>query len=88
MLHAYLSSGADTVGQTVADLPSGLSLTPPQDTKKLVSGLRFEQSTSCRASYVTLSLHTTPVISVVYRHNHLHKRILNNSDYGAPFVYY
>jgi hypothetical protein len=29
-----LSSGAGTIGQSVADLPSGLSLTPPQETKK------------------------------------------------------
>jgi hypothetical protein len=30
----YLSSGAGTVSQIVADVPSGLSLTPPQKTKK------------------------------------------------------
>jgi hypothetical protein len=29
-----LTSGAGTIGQLVADVPSGLSLTPPQDTKK------------------------------------------------------
>jgi hypothetical protein len=35
LLHAYhLSSGADTLGELVADVPSGLSLTPPQETKK------------------------------------------------------
>jgi hypothetical protein len=28
------SSGAGTIGQLVADIPSGLSLTPPQETKK------------------------------------------------------
>jgi hypothetical protein len=28
------SSGADTRGQLVADVPSGLSFTPPQETKK------------------------------------------------------
>jgi hypothetical protein len=28
------SSGAGTVGQTVADVPSGLNLTPPEETKK------------------------------------------------------
>jgi hypothetical protein len=28
------SSGAGTIGQLVADVPSGLSLTPPQETKK------------------------------------------------------
>jgi hypothetical protein len=30
----HLSSGAGTIGQLVADVPSGLSLTPSQETKK------------------------------------------------------
>jgi hypothetical protein len=30
----HLSSGAGTIGQLVADVPSGLNLTPPQETKK------------------------------------------------------
>jgi hypothetical protein len=35
LLHIrHLSSGAGTIGQLVADVPSGLSLTPPQETKK------------------------------------------------------
>jgi hypothetical protein len=35
LLHTHhLSSGAGTIGQLVADVPSGLSLTPPQETKK------------------------------------------------------
>jgi hypothetical protein len=34
MLHTHLSSGAGTIGQTVADVPSGLSLTPPQEITK------------------------------------------------------
>jgi hypothetical protein len=35
LLHAHhLSSGAGTIGQLVADVPSGLSLTPLQETKK------------------------------------------------------
>jgi hypothetical protein len=35
MLHNHhLSSGAGTIGQTVADVPSGISLTPPRETKK------------------------------------------------------
>jgi hypothetical protein len=33
--HHLLSSGAGTLGQTVADVPSGLSLTPPQEKKEL-----------------------------------------------------
>jgi hypothetical protein len=31
-IHDHLSSGAGTIGQLVADVPSGLSLTPPQET--------------------------------------------------------
>jgi hypothetical protein len=36
LLHTrhHLSSGAGTIDQLVADVPSGLSLTPPQQTKK------------------------------------------------------
>jgi hypothetical protein len=30
----HLSSGAGTIGQLVADVPSGLSVTPPQETEK------------------------------------------------------
>jgi hypothetical protein len=33
-VHHHLSPGAGTIGQLVADVPCGLSLTPPQDTKK------------------------------------------------------
>jgi hypothetical protein len=33
-IHHHLSSGAGTVGQTVAAVSSGLILTPPQETKK------------------------------------------------------
>jgi hypothetical protein len=36
----HLSSGAGTIGQTVADVPSGLSLTPLQETKKNHCGVR------------------------------------------------
>jgi hypothetical protein len=32
--HYHLSSETGTIGQLVADVPSGLSLTPPQETKK------------------------------------------------------
>jgi hypothetical protein len=34
MLHTHLSSGAITIGQIVADVPSGLSLNPPQGKEK------------------------------------------------------
>jgi hypothetical protein len=33
-IHHHLSSGAGTIGQLVADVSSGLSLTLPQETKK------------------------------------------------------
>jgi hypothetical protein len=33
-IHYHLSSGAGTIDQIVADVPSGLSLTPPQEIKK------------------------------------------------------
>jgi hypothetical protein len=33
-IHHHLSSGAGTIGQLVADVPSGLSLIPPEETKK------------------------------------------------------
>jgi hypothetical protein len=33
MFDTHLSSGAGTIGQLVADVPSGLSLTAPQETK-------------------------------------------------------
>jgi hypothetical protein len=35
LIHHHLSSGASTVGQLVADVPSGLSVTPPQETNKM-----------------------------------------------------
>jgi hypothetical protein len=34
MLHTQLSPEAGTTGQLLADVPSGLSLTPPQEIKK------------------------------------------------------
>jgi hypothetical protein len=34
LFHTHLSPGAGTLGQMAADVPSGLSLTPPQETKK------------------------------------------------------
>jgi hypothetical protein len=33
--HHHLSSGAGTIGQLVADVPSGFSLTPPEGTKEI-----------------------------------------------------
>jgi hypothetical protein len=47
MLHIHLSSGAGTIGQLVADVPSGLSLTPPHKTYKKYTIL----ATSFKVSY-------------------------------------
>jgi hypothetical protein len=33
-IHHHLSSGAGIIGQLVADIPTELSLTPPNETKK------------------------------------------------------
>jgi hypothetical protein len=41
--HHHLSSRAGTIGQLVDDMPSGLSLTPPQETKKLISPFYHER---------------------------------------------
>jgi hypothetical protein len=41
--HLLVSSGAGIIGQLVADVPSGLSLTPPQETKKSIKVLALEK---------------------------------------------
>jgi hypothetical protein len=47
LLHTHhLSSGAGTIGQLVADAPSGLSLTPPQETKKKTTSKFYSKSRS------------------------------------------
>jgi hypothetical protein len=43
LLHTHhLSSRAGTTGQLVADVPSGLGLTPPQEKMIVVLALRFD----------------------------------------------
>jgi hypothetical protein len=37
LLHTHLSPGVGTIGQLVADVPSGFSLTPIQETKTSVN---------------------------------------------------
>jgi hypothetical protein len=39
--HHHLSSGASTIGQTMADVPSGLGLTPPQETHKKLDWILY-----------------------------------------------
>jgi hypothetical protein len=48
LLHTHhLSSGVGTIGQLVADVPSGLSLTPPQENKnKKVTSFTLGQYTT------------------------------------------
>jgi hypothetical protein len=41
MLHTHLSTGAGTVGKIVADVPSGLSLTPPQEETASILGFEW-----------------------------------------------
>jgi hypothetical protein len=49
LLHIHhLSSGAGRIGQSVADVPSGLSLTPPQETKKKASHIKCLASLNSR----------------------------------------
>jgi hypothetical protein len=66
LLHTHhLSSGAGTIGQILADVPSGLSLTPPREIKKklyysLSSNPPTSPPSSCR---VTLRL--TWIISII-----------------------
>jgi hypothetical protein len=43
MLHIHPSSGSGTISQSVADVPSGLCLTPPQEIKKIKSEGRILQ---------------------------------------------
>jgi hypothetical protein len=40
-IHHHLSSGADIIGQLMADVPSRLSLTPLQETKKNMNCFRL-----------------------------------------------
>jgi hypothetical protein len=52
LLHTnHLSSGAGTTGQLVADVPSGLSLTPPQEKKYFLKKLN-SVAFSPQANYI------------------------------------
>jgi hypothetical protein len=51
LLHTHhLSTGAGTIGQLVADVPSGLSLTPPQETKR-TNYVKLKLSSTGRTSW-------------------------------------
>jgi hypothetical protein len=40
MFHTHVSPGAGTIGQIVADIQTGLSLTPPHKTEKNLNMLK------------------------------------------------
>jgi hypothetical protein len=57
LFHTYdLLSGAGTIGQRVIELPSGLNLTPPQESKNI-------------STYVPSSVKSVPVLCVLRTRN-------------------
>jgi hypothetical protein len=66
-LHTHSSPGAGTVGQTVTDVPSGFSLTPPQEIKlvlleKLIVGIL---DTFCEPSPQSSQQRTTHFLNII-----------------------
>jgi hypothetical protein len=59
--HHHLSSGAGTIGQLAADVPSGLSLTTSQETKKVTKTDAMERMLKERivTKFDSLSLYLT-----------------------------
>jgi hypothetical protein len=91
MLRTHLSSGAGTVGQLVADVPSGLSLTPP--TNCLMYGIfcsrYYEMPVEAAASHPERPNESTHLQGLVHciqrlvalcRHNAHNCMLLANSD--------
>jgi hypothetical protein len=73
-IHHRLSSGAGTIGQLVADVPSGPSLTPPQETKKKKKKIKTTQqsvitdgNSECRSQKSIFLWDMTPCSPVVHR---------------------
>jgi hypothetical protein len=62
--HYHLSSGAGTIGQLVADVPSGLSLTPPKDTNKKKTKFLFAPTESLIILYNAQALFILQYVSV------------------------
>jgi hypothetical protein len=57
MLHTNLSSRDGTIGQLVADVPTGLGLIPPQETKKKkIYLLYLTQANRCPLNFKELVL--------------------------------
>jgi hypothetical protein len=62
MLHTHLSSGAGTIGQLVADVPSGFSPTPPHKKKKK----NYNTQTDKEAlSFFSLTSTASPIICYI-----------------------
>jgi hypothetical protein len=57
LLHGHLSPGACTVGQIVAGVSSGLSLTPPQGKKYFLNTVTMPSNDPRTPSFKSLSIH-------------------------------
>jgi hypothetical protein len=75
--HHYLSSRAGTTGQTVADVPCGHSLTPPQDIRIRVR-IRLNRLIVCPIPpllhpvfllYIPISLHHSTILQLPYAYH-------------------
>jgi hypothetical protein len=58
--HHHPLSGANTVGQILADVPSGLSLTPLQDTKNNSKSSQTFFQTSSQNIVIYFNIHIKP----------------------------
>jgi hypothetical protein len=62
-IHRHLSSGAGTIGELVAHVPSGFSLTPPHETKEKTTGCVFKRIRKDEIMSVFLNLFNNSVIA-------------------------
>jgi hypothetical protein len=81
LLHTHLSSGAGTICQFVADIPSGFSLTPPQVIKKnwgnRQKSHRLTPSTSPASCYASPSI-ILPCIPLQTSSHSVHTHIVSD----------
>jgi hypothetical protein len=84
--HHHLLSRAGTIGQLVADVPSGLSLTPPQEKKKTGDSTNDRRSCTenCTVS-VYMYVYVYPLINLVQQDNEIqyHKLYGINKHMGT-----
>jgi hypothetical protein len=71
-IHHHPSSGAGAVGQLVADVPSGLSLTPPQVTKKKV--------------IISIDTHNTQFMQLFISNNYIHSARITDNYLTVPEI--